>query len=45
MKRRNVLTSAAAITAALATPRIAQAGDPRTVTFVPHADLASLDPV
>jgi peptide/nickel transport system substrate-binding protein len=45
MKRRNVLKSAAAISAALAAPRIARADGPKTVTFTPHADLASLDPV
>src|ERR1700677_4389741 len=45
MKRRNVLKSAAAISAVLAAPRIARADGPKTVTFVPHADLASIDPV
>ncbi|MEA2738788.1 MAG: peptide/nickel transport system substrate-binding protein, partial [Acetobacteraceae bacterium] len=45
MKRRNVLKSAAAISAVLASPRIARADGPKTVTFVPHADLASIDPV
>jgi peptide/nickel transport system substrate-binding protein len=45
MKRRSVLKSAAAIPAALAAPRIARANGPKTVTFVPHADLASIDPV
>ncbi|MFL5284505.1 MAG: ABC transporter substrate-binding protein [Rhodopila sp.] len=45
MKRRTVLQSAAAVTAALATPRIARADGPKTVTFAPHADLASIDPV
>jgi peptide/nickel transport system substrate-binding protein len=45
MKRRNVLKSAAAVSAALAAPRIARADGPKTVTFTPHADLASLDPV
>ena len=45
MKRRNVLRSAAAISAVLAAPRIARADGPKTVTFVPHADLASIDPV
>ncbi len=49
MKRRAVLKSAAAVSAAfvapLAAPRIARADGPKTVTFVPHADLASLDPV
>jgi peptide/nickel transport system substrate-binding protein len=45
MKRRTVLTSAAAMSAALSMPRIARADGPKTLTFVPHADLASLDPV
>jgi peptide/nickel transport system substrate-binding protein len=45
MKRRNVLKSAAAISAVLAAPRISRADGPKTVTFVPQADLASLDPV
>jgi peptide/nickel transport system substrate-binding protein len=45
MKRRNVLKSAAAISAVLAAPRIGRADGPKTVTFVPQADLASLDPV
>src|SRR4051812_27026631 len=45
MRRRTVLQSAAAVTAALATPRIARADGPKTVTFAPHADLASIDPV
>ena len=45
MKRREVLKSAATLSAALAMPRIVQAEAARTVNFVPHADLASLDPV
>ncbi|HVZ09239.1 ABC transporter substrate-binding protein [Rhodopila sp.] len=45
MKRRTVLTSAIAATASLAAPRLARADGPKTVTFVPHADLASIDPV
>jgi peptide/nickel transport system substrate-binding protein len=45
MKRRNVLKSAAAISATLAAPRVARACGPRTVNFAPQADLASLDPV
>jgi peptide/nickel transport system substrate-binding protein len=45
MKRRNVLKSAAAISAALAAPRIGRAEGPKTVNFAPQADLASLDPV
>src|ERR1700743_3789060 len=45
MKRRSVLKSAAVVSASLAAPRIARADGPKTVTFVPHADLASIDPV
>jgi ABC-type transport system substrate-binding protein len=45
MKRRDVLKTALAGATALATPRIAQATDAKTIRFVPHADLASLDPV
>ncbi len=45
MKRRIVLRSAAALSAAVASPRIARADGPKTVVFAPHADLASLDPV
>jgi peptide/nickel transport system substrate-binding protein len=45
MKRRTVLKSAATFPAALAAPAISQAEGAKTVTFVPHADLASLDPV
>ena len=45
MKRRAVLKSAAAVTATLAAPGVVKAQGARTVTFVPHADLASLDPV
>jgi peptide/nickel transport system substrate-binding protein len=45
MKRRNVLKSAAAISAVLASPRISRADGPKTVNFAPQADLASLDPV
>jgi peptide/nickel transport system substrate-binding protein len=45
MKRRNILKSAAAISAVLAAPRITRAEGSTTVRFVPHADLASLDPV
>jgi peptide/nickel transport system substrate-binding protein len=45
MKRRTVLKSAAAFSATLAAPGIVQAEGGKTVTFVPHADLASLDPV
>jgi peptide/nickel transport system substrate-binding protein len=45
MKRRDVLTSAIGTAAVLAAPRVVKADEARTVTFVPHADLASLDPV
>ncbi len=45
MKRRDVLKTALAGATALAAPRVARADGPKTVTFVPHADLASLDPV
>src|ERR1700742_3891964 len=45
MKRRNVLKTAAGLSVALAAPQIVRADGPTTVTFTPHADLASLDPV
>src|ERR1700736_3299539 len=45
MERRDILKAAAAVSTALAVPRIVQAQGAKTVTFVPHADLASLDPV
>src|SRR5580658_1189644 len=45
MQRRDVLKSALAGAAALAAPRIVRADPAKTITFVPHADLASLDPV
>lgn len=45
MKRRDVLKSAVAGAAILAAPRIVKAEAQRTITFIPHADLASLDPV
>ncbi|HEY4173886.1 MAG TPA: ABC transporter substrate-binding protein [Rhodopila sp.] len=45
MKRRNVLKGAAAISAALAAPKISRADGPKTVNFAPQADLASIDPV
>ena len=45
MKRRDVLKSALAGAAALAAPAIVRAENQKTITFVPHADLASLDPV
>src|SRR6202007_2486611 len=45
MKRRTFLKSALAGSAALALPRVVGAQSTKTITFVPHADLASLDPV
>ena len=45
MKRRTILKSALAAAAALAAPRITRADPSKTINFVPHADLASLDPV
>ena len=45
MKRRDVLKSTAAVSAALAAPKIVRAEAAKTVTFVPQADLTSLDPV
>src|ERR1700712_4636155 len=45
MKRRTVLKSALAGAANLAAPSIVQAESQRLITFVPHADLVSLDPV
>jgi peptide/nickel transport system substrate-binding protein len=45
LKRRDLLKSTLAGTAALAAPRIVRAEGQSTITFVPHADLASLDPV
>ncbi len=46
MKRRAILKAAVAGTAALSAPRVVSAQNAsKTVTFAPHADLASLDPV
>ena len=45
MKRRTFLKSALAGATALAAPRTVGAESAKTITFVPHADLASLDPV
>jgi peptide/nickel transport system substrate-binding protein len=45
MKRRDVLKTALAGATTLAAPRIVQAEGAKTITFTPHADLASLDPV
>lgn len=44
MLRRDVLKSAA-VGAVLAAPRIGRAQGSKVVTFTPHADLASIDPV
>ena len=45
MKRRTLLKSTLASAVALAAPRVMGAQSTKTITFVPHADLASLDPV
>lgn len=45
MKRRAFLKSALAAATTLAAPQIARADPSKTINFVPHADLASLDPV
>jgi peptide/nickel transport system substrate-binding protein len=45
MLRRDVLKTAIAGATALAAPAIVQADEVKTITFTPHADLASLDPV
>src|SRR5436305_11704263 len=45
MKRRDVLKSALAGAAALSLPAVVRSEAQSTLTFVPHADLASLDPV
>src|SRR5512142_2372732 len=45
MQRRDVLKSALAGAATLATPRVVHADTAKTIVFTPHADLASLDPV
>ena len=45
MQRRDVLKTALAGVTALAAPRIVRAEGAKTITFTPHADLASLDPV
>ena len=45
MKRRNFLGSAFAGAAVIAAPRIVRSEARKAITFVPHADLASLDPV
>jgi peptide/nickel transport system substrate-binding protein len=45
MKRRTFLKSALAGATALAAPSLVRAETATSITFVPHADLASLDPV
>jgi peptide/nickel transport system substrate-binding protein len=45
MRRRAFLKSTLAGATAAAVPCILRAEAQRTITFVPHADLASLDPV
>jgi peptide/nickel transport system substrate-binding protein len=45
MKRRTLLTSAAATSVALAAPRISRAAGAGVVNFAPQSDPASLDPV
>ena len=45
MKRRDVLKTALVGATALAAPRIGRAEGGKIIRFVPHADLASLDPV
>lgn len=45
MRRRTFLKSVLAGAATLAAPPIARAENERTILFIPHADLASLDPV
>ncbi len=45
MRRRDILKTTAAVSAALAAPKIVRGETAKVVTFCPHADLASLDPV
>src|SRR5436309_14988637 len=45
MRRRRFLKSKFAGAATLAIPQIGRTEAQKTLTFVPHADLASLDPV
>jgi peptide/nickel transport system substrate-binding protein len=45
MQRRDVLKTALAGVTALAAPGIVHAEGAKTITFTPHADLTSLDPV
>src|SRR5919201_209000 len=43
--RRTIVKGGLAGAAALAAPHIVRADALKTITFIPHADLASLDPV
>jgi peptide/nickel transport system substrate-binding protein len=45
MKRRDFMKSTLAGATMLAAPRVVRAEAQKAITFVPHADLASLDPV
>jgi len=45
MRRRDFLKSSFVGAVALAAPRIVRGEAQKTITFVPHADLSSLDPV
>src|SRR5262245_61270886 len=45
MQRRDVLKGALAGAVALTAPRLARSQGAKTITFTPHADLVSLDPV
>jgi hypothetical protein len=45
MNRREFVKTGLAGAAALTAPQIVRAGARTTINFVPHADLASLDPV
>ena len=45
ISRRTALTSAVAAAASLTTPSVVRAQAARELRFIPHADLASLDPV
>ena len=45
MNRREFVKTSLAGAAALAAPQIVRAEAQKTINFVPHADLASLDPV
>jgi peptide/nickel transport system substrate-binding protein len=45
MHRRHILGTAAALAGGLAMPSIARAGSASTLTFVPYADLALIDPL